>query len=124
MPRALPRKPATTGPAMTSNIVTMMPPGSLPGITSLATAPTTNPTTNHQMMCMENLLFSCCRLFLGDDSLDASIVGSPFRGPVFGDRTIRPHTTRLDLVRRKSPGDQIQADRFRASLRQIQVAGR
>jgi len=30
----------------------MMPPGSLPGITSLATAPTNNPTISDQMMCM------------------------------------------------------------------------
>src|SRR5436190_21568831 len=42
-PAARPRKPAMNEPATPSNIVTMMPPGSFPGIASLARAPTIRP---------------------------------------------------------------------------------
>src|SRR5262245_9567741 len=36
-------KPPSTAPAIPSSIVTMIPPGSRPGITSFASAPTTKP---------------------------------------------------------------------------------
>src|SRR5438132_6158681 len=39
-----PRKPATTEPAIPSSMVTIIPPGSCPGMMTLAMAPTTNPT--------------------------------------------------------------------------------
>ena len=52
MPTARPRKPATNEPAMPSSIVTMMPPGSLPGMNSLASAPTIRPTMSMARMCM------------------------------------------------------------------------
>src|SRR4026209_1796374 len=40
-------KPPSSAPAIPSSIVTMMPPGSRPGITSLARAPTIRPNTIH-----------------------------------------------------------------------------
>src|SRR5262245_53448619 len=43
IPSARPAKPPSTAPAIPSSIVTMIPPGSRPGITSFAMAPTTRP---------------------------------------------------------------------------------
>ena len=51
-PIARPMSPPTTAPAIPSYIVTMMPPGSRPGITSLASAPTTRPITIHPITVM------------------------------------------------------------------------
>jgi hypothetical protein len=42
-PSARPRTPASKAPATPINMVTMIPPGSRPGINSLAIAPTTSP---------------------------------------------------------------------------------
>ena len=48
-PSARPMKPPITAPAMPSSIVTMNPPGSRPGISSLAIAPTIKPKTIQPM---------------------------------------------------------------------------
>src|SRR5256885_190975 len=45
-------KPATNEPAMPRSIVMMMPPGSRPGMNSLARAPTMRPTMSMARMCM------------------------------------------------------------------------
>ena len=45
-----PTKPPSSAPTMPSTIVTMMPPGSRPGINSLAIAPTIKPKTIHPKM--------------------------------------------------------------------------
>src|SRR5438876_6151118 len=49
---ARPTRVPTNAPAIPSNIVMMMPPGSRPGMMSLARAPTTNPTISVQRMFM------------------------------------------------------------------------
>src|SRR3954468_10577557 len=46
-PAARPTQPPSSAPAMPSSIVTMIPPGSRPGITSLASAPTIRPKIIH-----------------------------------------------------------------------------
>src|SRR5215510_1610235 len=51
-PTARPSQPATTDPAMPNNIVTMTPPGSRPGMMSLANTPTIRPTTIIQSKCI------------------------------------------------------------------------
>ncbi len=43
----VPTNPPTSAPAMPSKIVTMIPPGSLPGMTILANNPATSPRTIH-----------------------------------------------------------------------------
>ena len=45
-PMARPRNPATNAPAMPSRIVIKQPPGSRPGISNFAIAPTTKPITS------------------------------------------------------------------------------
>ena len=50
-----PTKPPSTAPTMPSSIVTMMPPGSFPGIRSLAIAPTTRPKTIHPRIPISHL---------------------------------------------------------------------
>src|SRR2546426_9735047 len=45
-------KPPTMAPAIPSRIVTTKPPGSFPGITSFAIAPTTSPKMIQLMMCI------------------------------------------------------------------------
>src|SRR4026207_958470 len=50
---ARPMKPPTRAPAMPSSIVTMKPPGSLPGIKSLAMMPTTRPKTIHERIAID-----------------------------------------------------------------------
>src|SRR5262245_29513446 len=52
MPAARPMKPPSNAPAIPISIVTMMPPGSRPGITSLASAPTIKPNTIHPITCI------------------------------------------------------------------------
>src|SRR5262245_29942831 len=52
-PSAPPRKLATNAPATPSPIVIQMPPGSLPGMTSLASAPAMRPTRAVQIRFME-----------------------------------------------------------------------
>src|SRR5688572_12270780 len=49
-PSARPTYPPRMAPTMPSSIVTMMPPGSFPGINSLAIAPTISPKTIHPRM--------------------------------------------------------------------------
>jgi hypothetical protein len=49
-PSARPISVPTNDPAMPSRIVTMMPPGSFPGMTSFAIAPTTSPMMMAQSM--------------------------------------------------------------------------
>jgi hypothetical protein len=56
-PMARPIKVATKDPAIPSSIVMIIPPGSLPGIRSLAIAPITSPMINVQMRCIVILLF-------------------------------------------------------------------
>src|SRR5215468_4997445 len=51
-PSEWPSTPAMKEPAMPSRIVTMIPPGSLPGMTSFASAPTTRPIRIVVMMYM------------------------------------------------------------------------
>src|SRR4029450_9293907 len=51
-PTARPRKPPTSAPAMPNRMVTIHPPGSRPGMRSLATAPTINPKMIHPMIPM------------------------------------------------------------------------
>src|SRR5215831_229459 len=55
-PTARPMQPAMNEPATPSNIVTMMPPGSLPGMINLASAPTIKPTMSIHRTCMRCLL--------------------------------------------------------------------
>src|SRR5574339_423204 len=54
-PRAWPTKPPSRAPTMPSTIVTMMPPGSRPGINSLAIAPTIKPKTIQPRMPIAHL---------------------------------------------------------------------
>src|SRR5450755_1421469 len=49
---ARPAQVATNDPAMPINMVTMIPPGSLPGMMSFATAPMTSPINSVQSRCM------------------------------------------------------------------------
>ena len=51
-PNARPTKPATNEPATPSSIVTMMPPGSFPGMKSFASAPATRPMMSAHSMLM------------------------------------------------------------------------
>ena len=46
----LPRKPPRNAPTIPMRIVTMIPPGSLPGMIALAIAPAIRPSTIHAMI--------------------------------------------------------------------------
>src|SRR2546423_11272518 len=54
-PRLRPRKPPRTAPAMPKSIVTMKPPGSRPGITSFANAPTIKPKKIQPIMMFSSI---------------------------------------------------------------------
>src|ERR1044072_9299213 len=55
---ALPRKPPRNAPTIPMRIVTMIPPGSRPGMIALAIAPAISPNTIHARMDIcENLLW-------------------------------------------------------------------
>ena len=54
-PRALAMRPPTMAPTMPISIVTMMPPGSSPGMMALAMAPAISPSTIHPMNPIELL---------------------------------------------------------------------
>src|SRR5690242_16607951 len=49
-------KPPSSAPAMPRSVVTMNPPGSFPGVSSLAMIPTTTPNTIHDKIPMSALL--------------------------------------------------------------------
>src|SRR3989442_1925415 len=55
-PSTRPSQPPSIAPTMPSTIVRMIPPGSLPGMISLATSPTTRPNTIHSRMSIGELL--------------------------------------------------------------------
>src|SRR6476659_1211692 len=68
---ARPRKPPTNAPAMPSRIVTMKPPGSRPGVSSLAMTPITSPETIHDRIPM------FCTLLSGADASERPRMNRP-----------------------------------------------
>ena len=58
-PMARPRNPATNAPAMPSRIVIKQPPGSRPGISSFAIAPTTKPIISVPRIVAINSICLC-----------------------------------------------------------------
>src|ERR671914_2002793 len=86
-------KPPTTAPTIPITAVTIMPPGSSPGSTSLASAPAINPTTIQLMMPIFSLalLSEGLSLLLGVDST-IIYVGVLVNGGVVG-RLLAPAVT-------------------------------
>src|SRR5262245_12643891 len=76
-PRARPTKPARTDPPMPSSIVTITPPGSRPGMSSLAIAPATKPIMIIQINDIEPSLSFVNKI--SDDN--ASLSGTAARLP-------------------------------------------
>src|SRR3954449_3298553 len=69
-------KPPMSEPAMPSRMVTMKPPGSLPGIRSLAMNPTTSPNTIHDRIAIAHPPF-----FLGCVLCNQTTIGAPSSPP-------------------------------------------
>src|SRR5258706_16151787 len=83
-PSARPIDPPTIAPAMPSNIVTIQPPGSRPGISSLAIAPATKPKMIHDRIPISCPLFSFGSHTFGCSLAQVLLIKNPPQAAVDG----------------------------------------
>src|ERR1043166_2511217 len=86
-------------PATPISMVTMIPPGSLPGITNFATAPTTKPIKSSHIRCIA----SPCRRISGGRPLLSAAVGVDFGPKTTGlsQNQSQPRRTRVSAPHRR-----------------------